>query len=236
MVDTTDSKSVACKSMLVQVRPGARQTLESSYMLHKFFNRLFSILSSMNAMQKAKKDENGICYITGLRRYISVLLDLIIIVLFLQFCGQALNQLFMSSESSEILSQIAAKYQMQVQLSEEETVMQSRLIKLLILNQIIQFIMLFSYVVYMWIRFAATPGKLLLGLRVVNAQTFEKLTLRQAIRRFFSFILSTAPLFLGFIWAIFDKRCQTWHDKIAGTVVVTSKSLRYMVSEHNRVD
>ncbi|MFP3021432.1 MAG: RDD family protein [Wolbachia sp.] len=195
-------------------------------MLHKFFNRLFSILSSINAIQKVKKDDNGICYVTGLRRYLSVLLDLIIIVLFLQFCGQALNQLFMSSESSKILGQIAAKYQMQVLLSAEETAMQSKLIKLLILNQIVQFIMLFSYVAYMWIRFGATPGKLLLGLRVVSAQTFEKLTLKQAIKRFFSFILSTAPLFLGFIWANFDKRCQTWHDKIADTVVVINKSLK----------
>lgn len=195
-------------------------------MLHKFFNRSFAILSSINAIQRVKKDENGICYVTGLRRYLSVLLDLIIIVLFLQFCGQALNQLFMGSESSKILGQIAAKYQMQVPLSAEETAMQSKLIKLLVLNQIVQFIMLFSYVAYMWIRFDATPGKLLLGLRVVSAQTFKKLTLKQATKRFFSFILSTAPLFLGFIWASFDKRCQTWHDKIAGTVVVTNKSLK----------
>lgn len=195
-------------------------------MLHKFFDRLFSIFSSINVIQKVKKDENGICYVTGLRRYISVLLDLIIIVLFLQFCSQALNQLFMNSEDSKILSQIAAKYQMQAPLSAEEKTTQSRLIKLQILNQIVQCIMLFSYVAYMWVRFAATPGKLLLGLRVVDAQTFEKMTLRQATKRFFSFILSAAPLFSGFLWSNFNKRCQTWHDKIAGTVVVTSKSLR----------
>ncbi|MBA8757750.1 RDD family protein [Wolbachia pipientis] len=195
-------------------------------MLHKFFDRLFSIFSSINVIQKVKKDENGICYVTGLRRYISVLLDLIIIVLFLQFCSQAFNQLFTNSEDSKILSQIAAKYQMQVPLSIEEKTTQSRLIKLLILNQIVQFIMLFCYVIYMWVKFATTPGKLLFGLRVVDAQTFEKMTLKQATKRFFSFILSVAPLFLGFLWSNFNKRCQTWHDKIAGTVVVTSKSLR----------
>ncbi|MFV0990299.1 RDD family protein, partial [Wolbachia endosymbiont of Nasonia giraulti] len=94
------------------------------------------------------------------------------------------------------------------------------------LNQIVQFIMLFCYVIYMWVKFATTPGKLLFGLRVVDAQTFEKMTLKQATKRFFSFILSVAPLFLGFLWSNFNKRCQTWHDKIAGTVVVTSKSLR----------
>ncbi len=195
-------------------------------MLHKFFDRLFSIFSSINVIQKVKKDENGMCYVTGLRRYISVLLDLIIIVLFLQFCSQDLNQLFMNSEGSRILSQIAAKSQMQVPLSIEEKAMQSRFVKLMILNQIVQFIMLFCYVIYMWVRFAATPGKLLFGLRVVDAQTFGKMTLRQATKRFFSLILSVAPLFLGFLWSNFNKRCQTWHDKIAGTVVVTSKSLR----------
>ncbi len=195
-------------------------------MLHKFFNRLFSIFSSINVIQKVKKDENGICYVTGLRRYISVLLDLIIIVLFLQFCSQDLNQLFMNSEDSKILSQIAAKSPMQAPLSAEEKTTQSRLIKLLILNQIVQFIMLFCYVTYMWVKFATTPGKLLFGLRVVDAQTFRKMTLRQATKRFFSFILSVAPLFLGLLWSNFNKRCQTWHDKIAGTVVVTSKSLR----------
>ncbi|MDX5496994.1 MULTISPECIES: RDD family protein [unclassified Wolbachia] len=195
-------------------------------MLHKFFDRLFSIFSSINVIQKVKKDENGICYVTGLRRYISVLLDLIIIVLFLQFCSQAFNQLFTNSEDSKIFSQVAAKSPMQVPLSIEEKAMQSRLVKLMILNQIVQFIMLFCYVIYMWVKFATTPGKLLFGLRVVDAQTFEKMTLKQATKRFFSFILSVAPLFLGFLWSNFNKRCQTWHDKIAGTVVVTSKSLR----------
>ncbi|MDR1139984.1 MAG: RDD family protein [Rickettsiales bacterium] len=195
-------------------------------MLHRFFDRLFSILSSMNAIQKVKKDESGICYVTGFRRYISVLLDLIIIVLFLQFCSLAANRLFTNSEDRKILSDIGAKYPVQAPLSAEEKATQSKLVKLMVLNQIVQFIMLFSYVAYMWIRFAATPGKLLLGLRVVDEQTFGKMTLRQATKRFFSFILSVAPLFLGFIWSNFDKRCQTWHDKIAGTVVVTSKSLR----------
>lgn len=196
-------------------------------MLNRFFNQLFSILSSMSSIQKVKEDERGIRYVTGLRRYISVLLDLIIIVLFLHFYGQALNYLFINSESGKILNQVAAKYSMQVPLSIEEEMVKSKYVKLIILNQISQFIMLFCYISYMWLKFAATPGKLLLGLRVLDANTLEKITLKQATKRFFAFILSVVPLFLGFIWAHFNKRCQTWHDKIAGTVVVTSRSLRH---------
>lgn len=181
----------------------------------------------MSSIQKVKEDERGIRYVTGLRRYISVLLDLIIIVLFLNFYGQALNYIFINSESGKILNQVAAKYSIQVPLSIEEEMVKSKYVKLIILNQISQFIMLFCYVAYMWLKFAATPGKLLLGLRVLDANTLEKITLKQATKRFFAFILSVVPLFLGFVWAHFNKRCQTWHDKMAGTVVVTSRSLKY---------
>lgn len=65
MVGTADSKSVAYKSMMVQVRPGALKCWKV-HVLHRFFDRLFSILSSMNAIQKVKKDENGICYVNGI--------------------------------------------------------------------------------------------------------------------------------------------------------------------------
>jgi uncharacterized RDD family membrane protein YckC len=31
------------------------------------------------------------------------------------------------------------------------------------------------------------------------------------------------PLFIGLIWVAFDKKKQSWHDKLAGTVVVRIK-------------
>jgi uncharacterized RDD family membrane protein YckC len=38
--------------------------------------------------------------------------------------------------------------------------------------------------------------------------------------RLLCYLLSAAPLYLGFLWAAFDRRKQGWHDKIAGTVVI----------------
>jgi len=66
-----------------------------------------------------------------------------------------------------------------------------------------------------------TPGKKLLKLQVVNSQTgetpgFGKMFIREIIGR----ILSGAFLGLGYLWALFDKNAQAWHDKLAGTVVV----------------
>lgn len=43
--------------------------------------------------------------------------------------------------------------------------------------------------------------------------------LREVIGKFVSGLV----LGIGFFWAIWDKDNQTWHDKIAGTVVVRKK-------------
>ncbi len=65
-----------------------------------------------------------------------------------------------------------------------------------------------------------TLGKLLLGLRVQRTDGsnpgFWTMLLREWIGKFISYVFFG----LGYWWAIWDKDRQTWHDKIAGTVVV----------------
>lgn len=88
---------------------------------------------------------------------------------------------------------------------------------------------LFSYVlpfvatIWFWLRFAGTPGKILLRLRIVDADTGGKLTLGQSVGRYFAYLVSTIPFMLGFIWIGFDKRKQGFHDKLAGTVVIRDR-------------
>ncbi|MEH6550772.1 MAG: RDD family protein [Pseudomonadales bacterium] len=74
--------------------------------------------------------------------------------------------------------------------------------------------------IYLWHRFGATPGKMLLRLKVVDAKTGDIPSVGQSVGRYFAYIVSTLPFFLGFIWIVFDKRKQGWHDKLAGTVVI----------------
>jgi uncharacterized RDD family membrane protein YckC len=64
-----------------------------------------------------------------------------------------------------------------------------------------------------------TPGKRLMGLRVVQ-DTGEALSPGTAFLRWVGYILSALPSLMGFIWAAFDRRKQGWHDKVAGTVVI----------------
>jgi uncharacterized RDD family membrane protein YckC len=78
-------------------------------------------------------------------------------------------------------------------------------------------------VVLFWIARQATPGKMLLKLRVVDAKTLGPLTPGQAIGRYLGYYVSILGLMLGFIWVGFDPRKQGWHDKLAGTLVIRGK-------------
>ena len=75
-------------------------------------------------------------------------------------------------------------------------------------------------IIIFWIYRSATPGKMVLGLTIVDAQTGGKPSTGQFIGRYLGYYVSMIPLFLGFIWVGIDKRKQGWHDKLAGTVVI----------------
>jgi uncharacterized RDD family membrane protein YckC len=71
-----------------------------------------------------------------------------------------------------------------------------------------------------WVTRQATPGKIWMRLRIVDAQTGGDAPLPRLVLRYFGYLLSALPLGLGFLWMLWDARRQTWHDKLAGTLVV----------------
>jgi uncharacterized RDD family membrane protein YckC len=65
-----------------------------------------------------------------------------------------------------------------------------------------------------------TFGKKLLGIKVVG-EDGKKLTLLQTIaRETIGRFLSTVFFEIGYLWMIFDKNRQTWHDMLAKTIVI----------------
>lgn len=79
-------------------------------------------------------------------------------------------------------------------------------------------------VIMFWVAKQATPGKMAVAAKIVDAKTGNAATTGQLIGRYLAYYLSMIPLFLGFIWVAFDERKQGWHDKLAGTVVVRQKN------------
>lgn len=65
-----------------------------------------------------------------------------------------------------------------------------------------------------------TVGKKVLGIRVVDAQTGQQIGYGRAFLRYIGKIVSAIPCALGYLWMLWDKEKQTWHDKIATTLVV----------------
>ena len=71
-----------------------------------------------------------------------------------------------------------------------------------------------------WRLYGATPGKIAVALKIVDAETGKPPSTGRLVVRLLCYLLSALPLYLGFIWVAIDRRKQGWHDKIAGTVVV----------------
>ena len=83
-----------------------------------------------------------------------------------------------------------------------------------------------------WHFVGATPGKMVVHARVVDARTGGRPSLGRLVGRYLGYFLSALPLFLGFLWVAFDPQKQGWHDKLAGTVVMRKNSHGHSESKH----
>jgi uncharacterized RDD family membrane protein YckC len=75
-------------------------------------------------------------------------------------------------------------------------------------------------VITFWKYKSATPGKIILGMKIVDAKNGGQPSMSQCAVRYLGYFVSSIPLFLGMIWVGLDARKQGWHDKLAGTVVI----------------
>ena len=81
----------------------------------------------------------------------------------------------------------------------------------------------FVYFGYFWSRSGQSVGMKLLNIAVVRRTEGEPLSFwRGAFRGSLGYWISGLVFGLGFIWAAFDARKETWHDKIFDTWVVKS--------------
>jgi uncharacterized RDD family membrane protein YckC len=89
--------------------------------------------------------------------------------------------------------------------------------------ELLVFLAVAAAVIAFWRAFGATPGKIALGLKIVDAASGARPSLGRLALRFLGYFVSAFPLYLGFLWAALDRRKQGWHDKIARTIVINSE-------------
>ena len=76
-----------------------------------------------------------------------------------------------------------------------------------------------AYHVGMWTWKGTTIGGIILGLKVVRVDG-QPLEFGVALIRSLAALLSFGAMCLGFFWAGWSREKQSWHDKIAGTIIV----------------
>lgn len=72
-----------------------------------------------------------------------------------------------------------------------------------------------------WLGKGATPAMKMFGMRLVDANSGLPVGTGRAFgRMLFATFLSGNLCFIGYLWALWDKRRQTLHDKVIGAIVV----------------
>ena len=79
-------------------------------------------------------------------------------------------------------------------------------------------------VVYLYVRALGrgqTWGCRIVGIKVLREDNGEPLGFWRALgRQAFAQIISAYVFYLGYLWAAWDSKKQTWHDKVVGSTVV----------------
>lgn len=74
------------------------------------------------------------------------------------------------------------------------------------------------YQIAFWCLRGQTPGKWLLGIRVVSLQG-DRVRFGQAVVRLAGYLVSALPFYLGFLWVLGRER-RGFHDRLARTEVI----------------
>lgn len=74
---------------------------------------------------------------------------------------------------------------------------------------------------FIWM-YGATLGRIAMKIRVISTDDLENPSLLLALSRSAFRIISESIFYLGFIWAYLNPKRETWHDKVANTLVVNA--------------
>ncbi len=87
------------------------------------------------------------------------------------------------------------------------------------MNSLVQAVVIGTYCLTWWYFYAATPGKMIFRLHIVDMKTGLPIKRPQAMKRIVAYVLSTVSI-IGIFWMLWNKDRRCLHDLIAETAVV----------------
>lgn len=90
-------------------------------------------------------------------------------------------------------------------------------------NSFVHGVIIMAMIVLAQIFIGNTPGKWILGLKIVRRTTHAKVEPWRYVLRICACFFAALPLMIGIIWMMFNRERRGWHDMIAGTVVLNTR-------------
>jgi uncharacterized RDD family membrane protein YckC len=87
-------------------------------------------------------------------------------------------------------------------------------------RELLALLAVLSYFTYFEGSTGQTLGKRMLGIRVVGFDSGQTIGYQRAAIRYLASIISGLCLLIGYLWMLWDREKQTWHDKVANAVLV----------------
>lgn len=100
---------------------------------------------------------------------------------------------------------------------------EAQVIQFWLLNALVQVALMGVLIVGAQTTLGTTPGKWLMGLRVVRFPSLEKPERWRFLVRYLAYIPAATCLMVGILWVSFNKQRRGWHDYLAGTVVLNDR-------------
>lgn len=90
---------------------------------------------------------------------------------------------------------------------------------LIVVSLIAGFALVIFYHVIFLTRGGQTPGKRIVGIKVIHGDG-SLLNTTEAITRTVGYYVNSLVFWIGYLWILFDVKKQGWHDKMARSLVV----------------
>ena len=74
---------------------------------------------------------------------------------------------------------------------------------------------------FVWM-YGASVGKIVMKIKIISTEDLDKPSLFSAFNRAVFRVIGEIFFYLGFFWAFLNPKRETWHDKIAKTLVVNA--------------
>lgn len=166
------------------------------------------------------RNEEGPRYADILERAVAASIDLwVLYVLFFSFFQWMTVNLFARTDE--------ALYQQSLHTSDNAEALRlfwaSGTPQIWAINCMLQLTVIGVFLITMQLWWHTTPGKWLMGLKIVRRRTLETPHNWQYVVRYIGYIVAAAPLMIGILWANFNKEHRGWHDMLARTVVIHTR-------------